>query len=350
MIRLQKNHIGTLLIGFLIVCVLSAGFYYGFIYKTEERTAILHKQLLSIQNENIVEEKNPVNIGDQLLGLTQKVPVSSLEEQIILDLEEAAMAADSVILSIGFNDNGAVTESGESNSEDIDTTEEYIDEMMPKQENEQGENISLPNGVRQIQIALSVRSKDYVSLTGFLENIRKLSRIYVVNSISFNGFEENEVRPGPLEDELEYTVELTTYYAPIFKELANQNGIVLPDPAEKENPLHDVKEEQPDILDGWEEDKPGLGMTLEEFLDLIRQNENSDDDGTFTDEEVGSESDSPSNEENSKEARLYTVQPKDTLFSISMKFYGNRDGEAIIKKANGKTSDIVIIGETLRIP
>lgn len=350
MIRLQKNHIGTLLIGCLIVSVLTVGFYYAFIYKTEERTAVLQKQLLSIQNEKPVEEETPDNMGDQLLVLTQKVPVSSLEEQIILDLEEAAIAADSVILSIGFNESDAALESEETNSEDIEITEEYIDEMVPEQENGQGENISLPNGVRQIQIALSVRSKDYIALTGFLENIRKLSRIYVVDSFSFNGFEENEVRPGPLEDELEYTIQLTSYYAPIFHELANRNGIVLPDPAEKENPLHDVKEEQPDIMEGWEEEKPGLGMTLEEFLDLIRQNQNSGDDGASAGEEAGSDSESPSNEESSKEARIYTVQPKDTLFSISMKFYGSRDGEAIIKKANGKTSDIVIIGETLRIP
>nr|WP_240793434.1 LysM peptidoglycan-binding domain-containing protein [Psychrobacillus vulpis] len=48
--------------------------------------------------------------------------------------------------------------------------------------------------------------------------------------------------------------------------------------------------------------------------------------------------------------RKYVVKNRDTLFSISIKFYGSRKGETLIKNANNKRSDIVIIGETLVIP
>lgn len=349
MIRLEKKHIWTLIIGLFVLAALSFIFYYGVILKIDERNSTLHGQLLSIQTEEPVEEETPVELGNELVALSKKVPVSALEEQIIIDLEEGAIGSDSVILSIGFNENAVEEQTEETDLEDVDTAEEYIEEMKPEEKVVQN-NIAIPSELNQIDIALTVRSKDYAALTGFLENIRKLPRIYVVESFSFNGFEEYEVRPGPLEDELEYTVQLTSYYAPIIEELAVNSGIVLPEPSGKENPLHDVREEQPDIMDGWVEDEPGLGMTLEEFLELISQNKGQESDETSSDEESTTETDSPTDEEQTAEPRQYTVQRGDTLFSISMKFYGNREGEVLIKEANHKKSDIVIIGETLIIP
>ncbi|MFC4409888.1 LysM peptidoglycan-binding domain-containing protein [Chungangia koreensis] len=352
MIRFQKKHILTLFFSLLILALLGATFYYFSVMKMDERISTLQQQLISIQNQNNTpQEEVPDNLNEDLPALVERVPVESLEEQIILDLEKAALGAESVILSIGFNENAVEAEAEtETNVEDIETAEEYIEEMTPEERaTYEAGSITLPQGLNQIQIAISVRSKDYESMTTFLENVRQLPRIYVVESFSFTGFEETEVRPGPNEDELDYTVQLVSYYAPIIQTVADSSGIVLPEPAGKENPLHDVKEEEEDSMGGWVEDDPLSETTLQDFLDLIEQSRKEDSSDS---EDVVTPEDEVADEkpEETEQSRQYTVQRGDTLFSISMRFYGSREGESLIKEANHKKSDIVIIGETLIIP
>ena len=49
-------------------------------------------------------------------------------------------------------------------------------------------------------------------------------------------------------------------------------------------------------------------------------------------------------------AGYHKVQKGDTLFSIAVKYFNSRDGEALIQQANGKTDKTVMVGETLIIP
>ena len=48
--------------------------------------------------------------------------------------------------------------------------------------------------------------------------------------------------------------------------------------------------------------------------------------------------------------KSHVVKNGETLFSISMDYYGNRNGETIIMKANNKKVNTVYVGEVLRIP
>lgn len=355
MIRFQKKHFLALLICLFLIALLGAAFYYFSIMKMNERNSTLRQQLLSIQEESASEEEVPEVIEEDLMALTSKVPIESMEEEIILDLEEAAIGADSVILSIGF-DEFAVEPTSEPEEEELETTEDYVEEMTPEEEANEAAEVTvsapLPNGLQQIQIAISVRSKDYESMTAFLENIRQLPRVYVVESLSFDGFEENESRPGPNEGELDYTVQLISYYAPIIQNIADSSGIVLPDPAGKENPLHPVTEEVEDIMEGWTEEESVSESTLEDLLELLRpqQDEGTDEDDSLEEDSEAIEDKETPEGSDTKEPREYTVQRGDTLYSISLRYYGSREGEALIKEANGKKSDIVIIGETLVIP
>lgn len=66
----------------------------------------------------------------------------------------------------------------------------------------------------------------------------------MVESFSFQGYEEREVLPGPQEDHLEYSVVLSTYYAPLITEVANKFGLVIPPVSNKNNPIYDVIDEQ----------------------------------------------------------------------------------------------------------
>ncbi|MBK3497256.1 LysM peptidoglycan-binding domain-containing protein [Viridibacillus sp. YIM B01967] len=75
---------------------------------------------------------------------------------------------------------------------------------------------------------------------------------------------------------------------------------------------------------------------------------------TPNDNAVANEPTSPTPQEAYQQAqandRLHTVQTGDTLYNITMKYYGSMDGMAKIKYANGMTSDNVIVGTRLAIP
>jgi len=49
-------------------------------------------------------------------------------------------------------------------------------------------------------------------------------------------------------------------------------------------------------------------------------------------------------------SKTHVVKNGETLFSISMDYYGNRNGESVIRTANNKQTNTVFVGEVLRIP
>ena len=342
MIHFQKQHWLTLLIGILLILLFGGLYYFTSFSTMKEHNVTLEKQLTNVKSEQ-TSEIDTEGLQQDLSELVVKVPVEQLVDSIVLDLEGAAVGSDSVILNADFSD--VVKEEQIDSTEDATITEQLVEELPTVLDNEEEEVTSAeevvvitPDGLEAISISLTVLSKDFEALTKFLENIRKNPRIYVVEALSFKGFEEGEVLPGPQEDQLEYSVVLSTYYAPIITEVANKFGLIIPPVSNKDNPIYDVLEESVNE----EQQIPTIGETpLEE-----------------TESEVEVEMEVEETNEKAIEApksekptsNIYMVQPGDTLFSISMKFYGSRTGESLIRNANNLNSDMVIIGETLEIP
>ncbi|QUG42237.1 LysM peptidoglycan-binding domain-containing protein [Psychrobacillus sp. INOP01] len=336
MIHFQKQHWLTIMIGIFLIFTVGILYYFTSFSTLKVHNFTLEKQLTNVKSDQTTEidmEKLQQDLSD----LVVKVPVEKLVDSIILDLEGAAVGSDSIILNAAFSD-VQKEEQPVSPAEDTSITEQPTEEQSYDLDNENGELLPLeevvvitPDGLEAISISLTVLSKDFDALTKFLENIRKNPRIYVVESFSFQGYEEGEVLPGPQEDQLEYSVVLSTYYAPVITGVANKFGLVIPPISNKNNPIYDVLEERqaPSIEETpLNETETETEVEVEEFTEDVS---------------VQGEPEKPS-------IKTYKVQPGDTLYSISMKFYRSRTGESIIKKANKLKSDMVIIGETLLIP
>lgn len=333
MIHFQKRHWLTIMIGILLILIFGGLYYFTSFSTMKEHNVTLEKQLTNVKSEQTTEIDTE-ELQQDLAELVVKVPVEQLVDSIVLDLEGAAVGSDSIILNAAFSDLQKEKQPV-SLEEDTSLAEQLTEEAPSSLDNENGELITAeevvipPEGLEAISISLTVLSKDFGALTKFLENIRKNPRIYVVESFSFQGYEEGEVLPGPQEDHLEYSVVMSTYYAPLITEVANKFGLVIPPVSNKDNPIYDVIEEQqaPSIQEN----------TLVETETEIEVEESTREDS------VAPEPENPS-------VKTYKVQPGDTLYSISMKFYNSRTGESIIKNANKLNSDMVIIGEKLLIP
>lgn len=346
MIQFQKSHWLTILLGIIVILLVGVIYTLTSLSSIKNHNTVLQKQLTEVKS-NQMAEVDMTELQNDLANLVLKVPVEKLEDAIVLDLEYAAIGADSIILNASFAD----VEKEEQTEEEIITEEQPV-EGLPSAEEQLIEGlqsseeqalekikVTVPDGLEAITISLTVLSKDYEALTTFLENIRKNTRIYVVESFSFQGFEEGEVLPGPQEDHLEYNVVLSTYYAPIISEVANKFGLFIPPVSNKKNPVYDVLEEK-------EKSQADMDPEEEQQVDVVEETQPEEVEKPAEEKKV-----TLAQPESTKSAvRTYVVQPNDTLYSISMKYYHSRKGESIIKKANKRNSDIVIIGETLVIP
>lgn len=342
MIHFQKSHWLTILLGIIVILLVGVIYTFTSLSSIKSHNTVLQKQLTEVKSDQIAEV-DPTELQNDLANLVLQVPVEKLVDTIVLDLENAAIGADSIILNASFAD----VEKEERTEEEISTEEQPVTESQSAEEDLQTSEeqaleemtVTVPDGLEAITISLTVLSKDYEALTTFLENIRKNTRIYAVESFSFQGPEEGEVRPGPQEDHLEYNVVLSTYYAPIISEVADKFGLVIPPVSNKENPVYDVLEEKEKLQSDTEPVK-------EQQVEEVEESQPLEVEESTEEKEV-----TPVQPKPIKTAvRTYVVQPNDTLYSISMKYYHSRKGESMIKKANKRNSDIVIIGETLVIP
>lgn len=336
MIHFQKSHWLTLILGVIVILLIGVIYTFTSLASIKDHNVVLQKQLTEVKSDQLTEV-DTTELQNDLANLVLKVPVEKLVDAIVLDLEDAAIGADSVILNASFAD----VEKEEIPITEVENIEEEqsSDDSQLEVESPPEEDIivTVPDGMEAITISLTVLSKDFEALTTFLENIRKNPRIYVVESFSFQGFEEGEVLPGPQEDHLEYNVVLSTYYAPIISEVANRFGLVIPSVSNKTNPIYDVLEEKETPLTNTQAE-------TEQQVNAVDENQAEEI------EKPMEEKDAASEKTEKPAVRTYVVQPNDTLYSISMKFYKSRKGESLIKKANKRNSDIVIIGEKLVIP
>lgn len=340
MIVFERKHWQVIIGVFSALFILSVLFYFLLVRPANDRIELLKTQSLKTEVSEPVNEEAVSFSESEVALLTQKVPITREEESIILDLEKSALVSDTILDSIVFQYDGLINEQftdvenedgspSETDTELVNTSDDTVQQTQP---------VTAPPDLKTIVVELEIQSKDYESMLLFLEEMEKLNRIYSIETFAFTGFSEGEERVGPMEDLFNYSIQLVTYYAPDINLPIKMDNPASSEEAEKMNPLHDVTE-------------------VKETVGSVEGSNNSASDPSvseITEQEVVLEPPSEVTEQPAASQqpaeKSHVVKNGETLFSISMDYYGNRNGETIIMKANNKKVNTVFVGEVLRIP
>ncbi len=263
------------------------------------------------------------------LELQKRLPVASLLEQFLLDLEMAEVVSGSFITSMSF---------GEKNDDELNdilgalqqqtqvvnsgNTEKSDENLTGNDQKPEGGII--PEDIKRVKVNLTVESPTYFELEAFLKTLEDLRRITKVDELSFSGNQE-VVSPDTKTSNITYMLSVSTFYYPKLEELKNQlPQLEIPESGKKINPL--------------------LPMVP------IGNNEDSFIEEDVIDSEKEDSSDKENNQENNLTIKKHRVGSGETLFSISQRYYNSRSGEKTIRDWNNLKSDTVFAGQMIEIP
>ena len=211
--------------------------------------------------------------------LQKEIPVKPLQDQLILDLQQAEAVSNSLIKSMSFTEGGqaaaastqsaATTASAQNqsnpgttsqtntststaanqqqNTQTASTANQQNTASTTSQQTTQTANTAQTAGtptVSKLTVQLSIQSQKYVDLEKFINTLESLKRITVVEAINYTGNKEitslnQDNKP------LDYTLTISAYYLPGLTDLDKQLPKVdFPAPANKENPLSQFADTQ----------------------------------------------------------------------------------------------------------
>lgn len=310
----KQKEVGLIALSVLFCLSIIAYAYFTFYSPKKESLAMAESTLATDRQTLFALEQQ---LADQpeiplvsSLELQKKVPVEPLTELILLQVEKAEVVSQSMVQSISFAEAPFVIEAP---PEGVET-------------------------LQQLAVSMTIETANFKNLETFIDELEKLDRILVVESIAFGS--PGEITTADQEkDKLSLSLTFSAFFRPDLIELLDEVPKVdTPPPADKLNPLPSNN----GIDDG----------------EIVPENTEVESTNTATSEEMTSESDTHSmvDEKEIKvtpaepDVRTYIVKPGDTLFSISMNFYGSPAGETKIKKANGLQSNKILANTTLIIP
>jgi type IV pilus assembly protein PilO len=246
-LRLSKNEKLTLLIGTLLVVLLI--FIGQFLLlkplnsdlKVKEQSLKTEQQVLETITQKRMDDT--AKVVENTRELQKRVPVTPLQEQIILDLERAENVSNSHISSIGFSVGTDVAMTGGETQEGAAETQEATSEDADAAT--QQPVAPAVSGVKKITMSLSVDSPNYEQLEKFISTLESLNRIVVVENISYSGGQEvTSLSQGTENEKLTYSLSISAYYLPTLEDLlADLPKIDAPAPANKKNPLSSFADE-----------------------------------------------------------------------------------------------------------
>jgi len=310
----KQKEVGLIVLSVLFCLAIIAYAYFTFYSPKKESLAMAEttlttdrQRLFSLEQQLADQPEIPLVSS---LELQKKVPVEPLTELILLQVEKAEVVSQSMVQSISFAEAPFVIEAP---PEGVET-------------------------LQQLAVSMTIETANFKNLETFIDELEKLDRILVVESIAFGS-------PGELttadqeQGKLSLSLTFSAFFRPDLIELLDEVPKVdTPPPADKVNPLPSNN----GIDDG----------------EIVPENTEVESTENATSEEDTNESDTVASVQDVKpivkpaeiDYRTYTVKRGDTLFSISMKYYGSRTGEAKIKLANGLKSNKVVADSTLIIP
>ncbi len=227
--------------------------------KVKEQTLQTEQKLVETMQQK--QTGNNETANENTTELQKEIPVKPLQDQFILDLQQAEAVSNSQIKSMSFTDGGqAVAASTQTNS--ATSTPQTQSNNSSSQTNSssaavQQQNAQTTNGsagqqntqnpstaqtpsqpaVSKLTVQLSIESPHYEDLEKFINTLESLKRITVVEAINYTG--NSEITSLDQENKsLTYTLTVSAYYLPGLTDLEKQLPKVdYPAPANKENPL-----------------------------------------------------------------------------------------------------------------
>lgn len=243
-----------LLILFMATCFFGAQFYIIQPLQKEVEQVKLElaneEQLVQILSER--QQQNGTIDSKNTKELQQRLPVEPLIDQFLLDLEKAEVFSDSLILSYGINEGEASFQLPEA--PELQNPLEQQQTPQPQQSQESAlsqvtkgsTTADTMQGIKKVTFTLSVSSPSYKNMLEFLDRIENQKRVASIDSLNFAGHQESAKVVHDTKQGIQYSVQVSTFYIPEWKELAKDLPIVeYKEPHGKTNPMYpgEVKDE-----------------------------------------------------------------------------------------------------------
>lgn len=162
------------------------------------------REVLITLRKQMMEKKQADSTST--LRYQEKVPVKSLEDAVLLQVSMAEIKADGIVKDVSFE---------KSDFEILDPPE-------------------LVENVSQLLTTVQLEVDSYSKIIRFVNEIEKMNRIFIVDSIQFTGPEE--VKEVEIEDELiSLAVSFTAFYRADLKNLLDEVPKVNAPPGSQKN-------------------------------------------------------------------------------------------------------------------
>jgi type IV pilus assembly protein PilO len=277
----EKVVLGSVIVVLILYLVLLQ-----FYFLSPLKSDLQSKQQMLVSEQKVLESMQKKSGNNETADantteLQKEVPVKPLQDQFILDLQQAEAVSNSLIKSMSFTEGGQATaastqpaatstttqsQSSGSTSQSSTTTQSQSNPGTTSQSNtsssspntsqqqtaqttssttsgtasQQNTNTAQTTGtpaVSKLTVQLSIQSQRYQDLEKFINTIEGLKRITFVEAINYTG---NKEITSLIQDNkpLDYTLTISAYYLPGLTDLDKQLPKVdFPAPANKDNPL-----------------------------------------------------------------------------------------------------------------
>lgn len=252
-LRLAKKELLILLAAVVVVIAFVLGVYYLYLNPKKQEVANKQEQLKTEEQLLAAIQTKVSGNTEPLEGtvaeLQKKVPVKQQLEQIILDLNQAEVMANSFITNMSFSEGDVAARTLEdANPENAqeatdETSEAATQDTQATTETETAEGedqyqpLPLPEGIKKLNVNLSVTSPSYNDLMAFLGALEGLNRRVMIESVAFSGTTEL-TNVEEENQEFAYSITLSAFYMPTLEDLEDQlPELEVPAPGNKTNPF-----------------------------------------------------------------------------------------------------------------
>lgn len=338
----------------------------------------LVEEELEIIGNRVMQLKERIVIHS--LDMQKEVPVKPLLDQLLLDIDRAEYLSNSRVSSVGVASTEEEVSFEATRTDEEDGEDDEIDEREAVEGEEAEETIiekDLPRGMQMIRLSIQAEADHYLDIEKFIDVLQTMQRVIRVDSINFSGGSEITA----VEDDINpisYSVNVTAFYYPTLTDLLDElPKMDTPPPASKRNPFASFSDSALAQFEKRKADKEyrenlGSGIRPPYIPTEPSYPSNPEDPYAPTDPTDPTYPNEPENPFNPNEPNkpeepdapskpappnpsipekiIHTVQAGDTLYKISMTYFGSRDGEQKIMDANNMKNDKIHAGQVLHIP
>jgi type IV pilus assembly protein PilO len=273
---LFSNKEKIILAAFVLVLILFVAIL-QFYFLSPLKSDLQSKQQMLASEQKLLETMQKKSGNNETANantteLQKEIPVKPLQDQFILDLQQAEAVSNSQIKSMTFAESGQATTttqpttatattqnqsytgtSSQTNTssrtaatqqQNAQTTSGTAGQQTTQNANTETATATSTPAASKLTVQLSIQSPHYEDLEKFINTLEGLKRITVVEAINYTG--NKEITSLAQDNKpLDYTLTISAYYLPGLTDLDKQLPKVdFPAPANKENPLSQFADTQ----------------------------------------------------------------------------------------------------------